>query len=241
MTLHRSRRGTLVGPYQIVALIAAAAWGRSIGPRMSASDATSRSSCSRAPTSHDRDLVERFLQEARITAALDRPNIVRLFDVGIHDDRPFLVMELLDGVTLRERLGRGPLSPDEIRRVALDVAHGLAAAHAAGLVHRDLKPENLFLTRVGPTKILDFGVAKLVRAAPVPGRSTRHGAGMLVGTAGYLAPEADSRRAVDARADLFASARSCTKCSRAAPAFAREHTIDTPLRCAPRPGAVSRW
>jgi serine/threonine protein kinase len=176
---------------------------------------------------HDRDLVERFLQEARITAALDRPNIVRLFDVGIHDDRPFLVMELLEGETLRERLGHGPMHEDEIRRVALDVAHGLTAAHAAGLVHRDLKPENLFLTRSGPTKSLDFGVAKLVQASPVPGNQAATVAGMLVGTAGYLAPEQILGEAVDARADLFAFGAILYEMLTGRAAFGRAHTIDT--------------
>ena len=176
---------------------------------------------------HDRDLVERFLQEARITAALDRPNIVRLFDVGIHDDRPFLVMEFLEGETLRERLGHGPLQPDEIRRVALDVAHGLTAAHAAGLVHRDLKPENLFLTRSGPTKILDFGVAKLVQGSPVSGNQAATVAGMLVGTAGYLAPEQILGETVDARADLFAFGAILYEMLTGRAAFGREHTIDT--------------
>ena len=116
---------------------------------------------------------------------------------------------------------------DEIRRVALDVAHGLTAAHAAGLVHRDLKPENLFLTRSGPTKILDFGVAKLVQASPVPGNRAATVAGMLVGTAGYLAPEQILGDAVDARADLFAFGAILYEMLTGRAAFGREHTIDT--------------
>ena len=136
-------------------------------------------------------------------------------------------MELLEGETLRERLARGRVQPDEIRRVALDVAHGLTAAHAAGLVHRDLKPENLFLTRSGPTKILDFGVAKLVQVSPVPGNQPATVAGMLVGTAGYLAPEQILGEAVDARADLFAFGAILYEMLTGRAAFGREHTIDT--------------
>ena len=225
--MRRSRAARLVGPYQIVSLIASGGMGqvyRATDVRLGRDVAIKLLS---SADRHDRDLVERFLHEARITAALDRPNIVRLFDVGIHDDRPFLVMELLDGETLRERLARGPMQPDEIRRVALDVAHGLTAAHAAGLVHRDLKPENLFLTRSGPTKILDFGVAKLVQASPVPGNQPATVAGMLVGTAGYLAPEQILGEAVDARADLFAFGAILYEMLTGRAAFGREHTIDT--------------
>ncbi|MEP7309464.1 MAG: protein kinase [Acidobacteriota bacterium] len=176
---------------------------------------------------HEPDLVERFVQEARVTAALDRPNIVRLFDVGVHDGRPFLVMELLDGETLRHRLARGPLRPDEARRVALDVARGLVAAHAAALIHRDLKPENLFITTAGPTKILDFGVARLAPHANPQGPELATRAGALVGTAGYLAPEAILGEAADTRVDLFALGAILFEMLTGRRAFARDHTIDT--------------
>ena len=98
--------------------------------------------------------VERFLQEARITASLDHPNIVKVFDVGMSNGRPYLVSELLDGETLRAPIGRGPLAPSDARRIASALTSGLVAAHARGLVHRDLKPENVFLTRSGTAKIL---------------------------------------------------------------------------------------
>ena len=220
--------GTLIGPYRIVALIASGGMGevyRATDVRLGRDVALKLLS---SADGRDRDRVERFQQEARITATLDRPNIVRLFDVGIHDDHgPYLVMELLEGKTLRERLADGPMQRDEIRRVALDVAHGLTAAHRAGLVHRNLKPENLFLTRSGPTKILDFGVAKLVQVSPVPGNQVATVAGMLVGTAGYLAPEQILGDAVDARADLFAFGAILHEMLTGRAAFGREHTIDT--------------
>ena len=119
---------------------------------------------------------ERFVQEARVTASLDHPNIVRLYDVGLVDGRPYLVAELLDGETLRARMGRGALAVDEVLRIGADVARGLVAAHAAGSVHRDLKPENIFLTRAGATKILDFGIAKLAHDD-----ATRDGLSTLTG------------------------------------------------------------
>ena len=177
--------------------------------------------------------VERFLQEARLTAALDDPNIVKIYDVGVFGERPYLVAELLDGQTLRERIGAAPMTPAEALRIATEVARGLVAAHAAGLVHRDLKPENIFLTRSGVTKILDFGIAKLVQdeAARESSSPARERAstmtGVLLGTAGYLAPEQIRGEAVDTRADLFALGSMLFEMLTGARAFAREHTIDT--------------
>ena len=118
------------------------------------------------PTSFsaDRDRLQRFAQEARAAAALNHPGILSIFDIG--DDQqgaPYVVSELLEGETLRDRLRSGPLSSRKTIDYALQVARGLAAAHERGIVHRDLKPENLFLTNDGRVKILDFGLAKLTR------------------------------------------------------------------------------
>jgi serine/threonine protein kinase len=104
--------------------------------------------------------LHRFELEAQATAALNHPNIVSIFHVRQHDGSPYIVTELLQGETLRDRLRRGPMRPREACDCAVDVARGLAAAHDAGIVHRDLKPENLFLTKDGCLKILDFGLAK---------------------------------------------------------------------------------
>ena len=95
--------------------------------------------------------------------ALNHPNLVAVFDAGQHDGNPYVVFELLDGATLRQRLGGGPLPARKAVDYAVQIAHGLAAAHEKGIVHRDLKPENLFVTRDGRVKILDFGLAKLRR------------------------------------------------------------------------------
>lgn len=219
--------GTLVGPYRIVDLLARGGMGqvyRATDVRLSRDVAVKLVS---GGGQHEPGVVERFIQEARVTASLDRPNIVRLFDVGVHDGRPFLVMELLDGETLRQRLARGALPEDAARRIAIDVARGLVAAHAAGLTHRDLKPENLFVTRAGVTKILDFGIARLAPHAPTNGPAFATMAGQLVGTAGYLAPEHILQESSDARGDLFALGAIFYEMLSGRRAFARDHTIDT--------------
>ena len=119
----------------------------------------------------DPNRLRRFEQEARTAGLLNHPNIVTVFDVGTAEGQPYLVCELLEGETLRNRLARGPVATRETIRVAVHAARGLAAAHAKGVVHRDLKPENLFLTRDGTVKLLDFGIAKLVQ--PKPAATTR--------------------------------------------------------------------
>jgi serine/threonine protein kinase len=109
----------------------------------------------------DPERLRRFEQEARSVGALDHPNTLTVHDVGVEDGTPYIVMELLEGETLRQALGRGGLSARRAVEVGADPALGLAAAHAKGVVHRDVKPENVFLTRDGRVKVLDFGLAKL--------------------------------------------------------------------------------
>ncbi len=111
--------------------------------------------------STDPDRLRRFEQEARAAAALNHPNILAVLQMGTYEEAPYLVSELLDGLTLREHLRRGPLPIRKAIDYAIQIAHGLAAAHDKGIVHRDLKPENLFVTKDGRIKILDFGLAKL--------------------------------------------------------------------------------
>jgi len=217
---------SLVGPYRIVGLMARGG----MGDIYRATDVRLQRDVALKLLAHagtdDTQRIERFLKEARVTAALDHANIVKVFDVGVLDGRPYLVAELLDGETLRVRLGRGPLAGEEATRIAADVAAGLVVAHAAGLVHRDLKPDNIFLTRSGVTKILDFGIAKLTDdPAVADGLSTL--TGVLLGTAGYLAPEQIRGDAVDGRTDLFALGSMLFEMSTGQRAFAREHTIDT--------------
>jgi serine/threonine protein kinase len=176
--------------------------------------------------SRDRQRIGRFLQEATMTASLDHPNVIRVYDVGVTEDRAYLVTELLQGETLRARIDRGAIALGEVIRIGLDLASGLAAAHAAGLVHRDLKPENIFLTHAGATKILDFGIAKLAQDDTVrAGTSTLPG--VVLGTAGYLAPEQVRGEPVDARADLFALGAVLFEMLTGVRAFERTHIVDT--------------
>src|SRR5439155_16180889 len=123
--------------------------------------------------SADPDRMRRFEHEARAAAALNHPNIVAVYDVGTHDGAPYVVSELLEGMTLRERLAGGSIPERRTIEFALDIAHGLAAAHAKGIAHRDLKPENLFVTRDGRIKILDFGLAKLTRPEAMEGSRSK--------------------------------------------------------------------
>jgi Tol biopolymer transport system component len=164
-----------------------------------------------ASFSADADRLARFQQEARATAALNHPNILAVFDFGEHDAAPFIVTELLEGSTLRERLASGALAERKAAEYAIQIAQGLAAAHDRGIVHRDLKPENVFVTSDGLVKILDFGLAKLTQPAGVAGGTTTlptspalTGPGMVLGTIGYLAPEQIRGLQSDHRADIFA-------------------------------------
>jgi len=146
----------------------------------------------------------RFEREARAIAALSHPNVLAVHDVGDEGGLPYLVTELLDGETLRDRLAKGAPTVALALEWASAIALGLAAAHAEGLVHRDLKPENVFLLSDGRVKILDFGLARSVADGQGSGEDGHTVPGMIVGTAGYLAPEQAQGRPVAASADLFA-------------------------------------
>ncbi len=199
--------GTTVGRYQIIAKLGAGGMGevyRARDPRLGRDVAIKVLAPALKP---DPAAVGRFEQEARAASALQHPGIVAVFDIGTEDGQPYLVTELLEGTTLRERLKKGALTRREALDVAIQVANGLAAAHRAGIVHRDVKPENLFLTRRG-ARILDFGIARLVSPRRIENDSTptelATSAGMMVGTVGYMAPEQVRGGDVDARADIFA-------------------------------------
>jgi serine/threonine-protein kinase len=163
-----------------------------------------------APHAQSEDLLRRFELEARATAALNHPNILDVHDIGVWHDEPYIVSELLEGETLRNRLRRGPLPPAEAAALALQLAQGLGAAHDKGVIHRDLKPENLFVTNEARLKILDFGIAKLI-AAPSTGSgetqtAVRHTeTGTIMGTVGYMSPEQVRGEHVDRRADIFSA------------------------------------
>ena len=159
--------------------------------------------------SSDAGRLHRFEQEARSIAALSHPNILAIFDVGTHDDTPYLVTELLEGETLRERLAKGPLPVRKAVQIGSQIAHALAAAHERGIVHRDLKPENIFLTKDGHTKLLDFGLAKMEAAASGAGPESvtqltaATQPGVVMGTVGYMSPEQVRGEVADHRSDIF--------------------------------------
>ncbi len=183
----------------------------------------------------DPELLYRLDREARAASALNHPNIVHIYDVGVgagEEGAHYVVMELVEGETLRRRLSRGPLSIPDLLRLGVQLTDGLAKAHRAGIIHRDLKPENLMITGDGALKILDFGLAKLVTAplADIEGQTTlsRHGTqvGMLVGTLEYMSPEQASGRPVDHRTDQFAVGLILSEMATATPLFRR----DTPAQ-----------
>ena len=159
--------------------------------------------------SRDPDRLRRFEQEARAVAALNHPNILAIHDIGEQDGTPFLVSELLEGNSLRAEIEPGALSPRKATDYAVQIAHGLAAAHDKNIIHRDLKPENVFVTKEGRVKILDFGLAKLVPGAGANAESAGLTSSptesfVVMGTAGYMAPEQVRGSAVDSRTDIFA-------------------------------------
>ncbi|MGB7584445.1 MAG: protein kinase [Terriglobales bacterium] len=200
--------GTKLGPYEITALIGAGGMGEVYRARDSRLKRDVAVKVLPRALSLDADRLRRFEQEALATAALNHPNILAVFDLGTSEGSPYVVSELLEGETLRDRLRTGPIPVRKALDYALQIAHGLAAAHEKGIVHRDLKPENLFLTKDGRLKILDFGLAKLTQAEPNPHASlatVSHGteAGVVLGTAGYMSPEQVRGLAIDTRSDIF--------------------------------------
>jgi len=158
---------------------------------------------------NDRERLARFQQEAQAVAALSHPNIIALFDVGEQDGMRYIVSELLEGGTLREKMNGSPLTLRRVQDFALQIAHGLAAAHGRGIVHRDLKPENIFICKDGRAKILDFGLARqnAFVAMAAEGDATiaapQTTPGMMLGTVGYMSPEQVEGKPADARSDIF--------------------------------------
>jgi hypothetical protein len=143
---------------------------------------------------HDRARRERMLREARAAAQVNHPSVAAIYDIGIDAEVPYIVMELCAGQSLRALLAAGPLTPERARPIARQIAEGLAAAHAHGIVHRDVKPENVMVAADGRVKVLDFGLARL---------EEDERAGVVAGTPGYMSPEQERGEALDARSDVY--------------------------------------
>src|SRR5246127_3790641 len=201
--------GTKLGPYEIQSSIGAGGMGEVYKARDKRLNRDVAIKVLPASFSADSDRLQRFAQEARAAAALSHPNILSIFDIGEDGGAPYVVSELLEGETLRDRLRNGALAPRKAIDYAAQVARGLAAAHEKVIVHRDLKPENIFITNDGRVKILDFGLAKLTRPEADESSETLTqqvgtDAGTVMGTVGYMAPEQVRGKPADARSDIFA-------------------------------------
>ncbi|HLN93348.1 MAG TPA: protein kinase, partial [Thermoanaerobaculia bacterium] len=227
--------GSRLGPYEIVTPIGAGGMGevyRARDPRLGRDVAIK---VLPASFSKDPERLRRFEQEARAAGVLNHPNIMAVYDIGTVEGSPYVVSELLEGETLRSRLGGGPLAPRRATEYAVQIAHGLSAAHEKGIVHRDLKPENLFVTKDGRVKILDFGLAKLTQPDkggpqtnfPTAAASAETEPGVVLGTLGYMSPEQVRGRPADARSDIFSFGAILYEMLSGKRAFHRDTAADT--------------
>jgi eukaryotic-like serine/threonine-protein kinase len=223
--------GTKLGPYEIVSLLGAGGMGEVYRARDSRLKREVAVKVLPKALSADAERLRRFEQEALATAALNHPNILAVFDIGTNEGAPYVVSELLEGETLRERLRGGAIPVRKTLDYAIQTARGLAAAHEKGIIHRDLKPENLFLTKDGRVKILDFGLAKLTQ--PETGDQTpatmtnATEAGVVLGTAGYMSPEQVRGAVVGPRSDIFSFGAILYEMVSGRRAFHRETPADT--------------
>ncbi len=224
--------GEQLGPYRIVAPLGAGGMGEVYSATDTRLGRMVAIKLLPQKLSRNAEALERFRREAHAASALNHPNICALHDVGEHDGQPFLVMELLEGQTLKERLAGGALPEAELLNIASDIVGALAAAHAKGIVHRDIKPANVFLTG-GSAKILDFGLAKLSsepQSVEPAGESTAEQPvelavtqpGTCIGTAPYMSPEQVRGEKIDARSDLFSFGATLYQAATGEPPFRGE-------------------
>jgi serine/threonine protein kinase/tetratricopeptide (TPR) repeat protein len=199
---------TRLGPYEIIAPLGAGGMGEVYRARDTRLGREVAVKVLPEPFANNPERRARFEREAKAVAALSHPNILAIHDYGTEGGITYAVMELLEGETLRDRLGKGPLPWREAVEIGAAIAEGLAAAHAKGIVHRDLKPENLFLTNDGRVKILDFGLARVEPITNAQNETSPYipaptNPGVVMGTVGYMSPEQVRSQPADARSDIF--------------------------------------
>jgi len=225
--------GTKLGRYEILSLIGLGGMGEVYRAYDEAMHRDVAIKVLPAALSADKDRLARFEQEAQTAGSLNHPNILVIHHIDTHDGAPYLVSELLEGETLRERMGGVALPQRKAIDYALQTTQGLAAAHEKGIVHRDLKPENIFITKDGRVKILDFGLAKLTGAdnsesrAEAPTRRVNTDPGMVMGTIGYMSPEQVRGKPADHRSDIFSFGAILYEMLSGRRAFRGESTADT--------------
>ena len=241
--------GTRLGPYEIVSPLGAGGMGevyRATDTRLGRDVAIK---VLPAEVASDPDRLARFEREAKAVSALNHPNIVTLYEIGTSESGPYLVLEKVDGHSLREVLADGPLTIRRVLALAAQIAEGVAKAHAAGIVHRDLKPDNIMVSDDGFAKVLDFGLAKLVwpelGAAPVAETTLVKdtGSGVVLGTLGYLSPEQAAGKPADYRADQFALGALMYEMATRERPFKRETMLESltaTIRDDPEPVRVKR-
>jgi serine/threonine protein kinase/Tol biopolymer transport system component len=202
--------GTKLGPYEIQSSIGAGGMGEVYRARDTRLAREVAIKVLPEAFARDADRLQRFEHEARVLSTVNHPNILAIHDVGAQGDLHYLVSELLEGQTLREKMNAGPLSQRRVTEYAVEMARGLAAAHDKGIVHRDLKPDNIFITKDGRVKILDFGLAKqAIGEAGLSGQSATVAAptptqpGTVMGTVGYMSPEQVRGQTLDHHSDIF--------------------------------------
>ena len=218
------------GPYEILEPVAKGGMGEVFRGRDTRLRRSVAIKVLPADLRHDSSRLARFEREARAAGALNHPNIVSVYDIGIQDDIPFIVSEWIEGESLRRLIDKGPAPAGKLMQIANQLAAGLRAAHAAGIVHRDLKPENIMLTPDMRVKILDFGLAKHVTrdGGPVKGPETKvlTRPGLMLGTIRYLSPEQVQGKTVDERSDIFSLGAVLYELASGKAAFHRDKLID---------------
>jgi eukaryotic-like serine/threonine-protein kinase len=223
--------GTRLGVYEILAPLGAGGMGEVYRARDTRIGREVAIKVLPQAVAEDRERLARFEREARAAGALNHPNLMTIYELGMEGTTPYLVSELMEGSTLRERLGGAALPPRKAIEYALQIAAGLGAAHDKGIVHRDLKPENIFVTRDGRVKILDFGLAKVREISregtQVPTAPLETDPGTVVGTAGYMSPEQVRGERVDHRTDIFSLGAILYEMLSGKRAFHASSSIDT--------------